>query len=94
MSPNPPEFFVDGASTALLAGGAVRLDLEALETSKRSLRDEQSAAVVARLVLSPAAFLQMVESVGAFLAERGIEPVPAGPAGGAGGGRPSPNFGG
>jgi hypothetical protein len=57
----------------------VRLDLHALETSRRSLRDDQEPVVQVRLVLSPGAFLQVVDSIGAFVADSGIEPAGGGP---------------
>jgi hypothetical protein len=82
-APYPPEHFVDGAGTALLVGGVVRLDLVALTRNPRSLRDEQELHTRLRLVLSPTAFLQMYHTIGAFLAREGIEVghVPAAAAG-------------
>jgi hypothetical protein len=91
-SPRSPELFVDGQSALVLAGGAVRLDLHALETSKRSLRGDQEPVVQVRLVLSPGAFLQVMDSLGDFVAANGIEPAPADDPGPGAAEKRSPNF--
>jgi hypothetical protein len=89
-SPRPPELFVDGQSTVLLTGGTIRIDLYALETNRRSLRDNQIQTILVRLVLSPTGFLQTVAAIGRFLAQNGIKPPLADASSGAA--ARSPNF--